>query len=51
VWNSGDFAGHHAAIVRMPDQKFVVIVLSSASERDASGIARTIVDRVFALKQ
>jgi CubicO group peptidase (beta-lactamase class C family) len=50
VWNSGDFAGHHTAIVRVPDQKFVVIVLSSASERDATEIARTIVDHAFALK-
>jgi CubicO group peptidase (beta-lactamase class C family) len=51
VWNSGDFAGHHTAILRAPDQKFVVIVLSSASERNASAIARTIVDRAFAWEQ
>jgi CubicO group peptidase (beta-lactamase class C family) len=51
VWNTGDFAGHHTAILRLPEQKFVVIVLSSASDRDASGIARAIVDRVSAVKQ
>jgi CubicO group peptidase (beta-lactamase class C family) len=51
VWNSGDFAGHRTAILRVPDRKFVVIVLSSASERNATGIARTIFDRVFAPKQ
>ena len=51
VWNSGDFAGHHAAIVRVPDQESVVIVLSSASERSAIEIARTIADRMFAPAQ
>jgi CubicO group peptidase (beta-lactamase class C family) len=48
IWNSGDFAGHHAAVLRVPDRKLVVVVLSSASECDAVGIARTIVDRVIA---
>jgi CubicO group peptidase (beta-lactamase class C family) len=47
VWNSGDFSGHHTAILRVPDQKFVVIVLSSASDRNAIEIARTIVDHVY----
>jgi CubicO group peptidase (beta-lactamase class C family) len=50
VWNSGSFAGHHTAILRVPAERLVVIVLSSASEQDASAIARTIVDRVFAAK-
>lgn len=51
VWHSGDFAGHHTAMLRVPDQKLVVIVLSSAAERDASGIARSIVDRLLPAKQ
>jgi CubicO group peptidase (beta-lactamase class C family) len=47
VWTSGDFAGHHTAILRVPDEKAVVIVLSSAADRDAIGIARQIVDGVM----
>jgi CubicO group peptidase (beta-lactamase class C family) len=51
VWNSGDFAGHHTAIVRVPDERAVVIVLSSAAERDAIGIARQIVDGTLTKKE
>jgi CubicO group peptidase (beta-lactamase class C family) len=50
VWNSGDFAGHHTAILRVPDQEFVAIVLSSAAEIDAIEVARAIGDRVFTKK-
>jgi len=48
VWNSGDFGGHHTAIVRVPERQLVVIVLSSAADRNASAIASTIVDHALA---
>jgi CubicO group peptidase (beta-lactamase class C family) len=48
VWNSGDFAGHHAALLRVPDQQFVVVVLTSSAERKAIDIATRIADHVFA---
>ena len=50
VWSSGNFAGHRTAILRVPDRKAVVIVLSSSAEKDAAAIARTIADRVVAKK-
>ena len=51
VWNSGNFAGHRTAILRVPDRKAVVIVLSSSAEKDAVAIARIIADRVVAKKE
>jgi CubicO group peptidase (beta-lactamase class C family) len=48
VWNTGDFAGHHTAIVRVPDLKYVVIVLSSSAERNAAALATGIADLVLA---
>jgi CubicO group peptidase (beta-lactamase class C family) len=50
VWNSGDFAGHHSAILCVPDAGLVVIVLTSAEDRDATEMARVIVDRALTPK-
>jgi CubicO group peptidase (beta-lactamase class C family) len=50
VWNSGDFGGHHTAIVRVPERQLVVIVLSSATERNATAIANTIIDHALAAR-
>jgi CubicO group peptidase (beta-lactamase class C family) len=51
VWNSGDFGGHHTAIVRVPDRQLVVIVLSSAADRSAIALASAIIDRVLAQRK
>jgi CubicO group peptidase (beta-lactamase class C family) len=48
VWNSGDFAGHHTAILRVPEQELAVIVLACSAERSAIDLARTIAERLLA---
>jgi CubicO group peptidase (beta-lactamase class C family) len=44
VKHNGHSAGYRASIVRFPDQRFSVIVLSNLSSSDAEGMARKVAD-------